>query len=44
MDRDRINAKVMADKRLAGDGMDPGKMPFDVRRMSYGGFEIFVDV
>ena len=43
-DRDRINAKVMADKRLAGDGMDPGKMPFDVRRMSYGGFEIFVDV
>ena len=43
-DRDRINAKVMADKRLGGDGMDPNKMPFDVKRMSYGGFEMFVDL
>ncbi len=41
-DRDKINAKVMADKRLSG--MDPNKMPFDLKRMSYGGFEIFVDV
>ncbi|MGE0153260.1 MAG: DUF1428 domain-containing protein [Reyranellaceae bacterium] len=42
-DRDKINAKVMADKRLS-DGMDPNKMPFDLKRMSYGGFEVFVDV
>jgi uncharacterized protein YbaA (DUF1428 family) len=39
--RDRVNAKVMKDKRLA-DMMDPKKMPFDVERMAYGGFEIFV--
>src|SRR3981189_1713131 len=36
--RDRVNAKVMADKRLAG--MMAGKsMPFDGKRMIYGGFE-----
>jgi uncharacterized protein YbaA (DUF1428 family) len=32
--RDRVNAKVMADKRLAGNSM-----PFDGKRMIYGGFE-----
>ena len=41
-DRDRINAKVMKDPRLA-KMMDPKVMPFDHRRMSYGGFKIFVD-
>jgi uncharacterized protein YbaA (DUF1428 family) len=40
--RDRVNAKVMKDPRLAE--MMKGKvMPFDVRRMAYGGFEILVD-
>ena len=39
--RDKINAKVMADKRLM---MDPKKMPFDAKRMSCGGFKTFVDV
>src|ERR1700709_2002949 len=39
--RDRVNAKVMADKRLAG--MMTGKsMPFDGKRMIYGGFESLV--
>jgi uncharacterized protein YbaA (DUF1428 family) len=39
--RDRVNAKVMADKRLAG--MMAGKsMPFDGKRMIYGGFESLV--
>lgn len=42
-DRDRINAKVMKDPRLA-DMMDPKTMPFDVKRMVYGGFKILVDV
>jgi uncharacterized protein YbaA (DUF1428 family) len=41
-DRDRINAKVMKDKRLA-KMMDPKAMPFDMKRMSYGGFKILVD-
>jgi uncharacterized protein YbaA (DUF1428 family) len=38
--RDRINAKVMADPRLKMDGT---AMPFDMKRMSYGGFKVFVD-
>src|SRR6185436_14337901 len=35
--RDAVNAKVMADPRLA-DMMDPKAMPFDAKRMIYGGF------
>ena len=40
--RDKIIAKVMKDPRLA-DFMDPKKVPFDGKRMIYGGFELFVD-
>lgn len=36
--RDRINAKVMADPRLA-DMMDPKAVPFDAKRMIFGGFK-----
>ena len=39
--RDRVNAKVMKDKRIAG--MDPKDMPFDGKRMIYGGFKIIVE-
>ena len=39
--RDRVNAKVMADPRLA-DMMDSNAMPFDAERMVYGGFETLV--
>jgi uncharacterized protein YbaA (DUF1428 family) len=39
--RDRVSAKVMADKRLA-DMMNPKSLPFDGKRMIYGGFEGFV--
>src|SRR6187549_3808998 len=35
--RDRVNAKVMKDPRLA-KMIDPKAMPFDCKRMSYGGF------
>lgn len=42
-DRDRVNAKVMSDERLTGDGMDHKDMPFDMKRMTYGGFEILVE-
>ncbi len=40
--RDRINAKAMADPRLA-KLCDPKKMPFDCKRMACGGFKVFVD-
>ncbi len=40
--RDRVNAKVMKDPRLA-KMMDPKAMPFDMKRMSYGGFKILVE-
>jgi uncharacterized protein YbaA (DUF1428 family) len=39
--RDRVNRLVMKDPRLAAM-MEPGAMPFDVRRMSYGGFRVLV--
>jgi uncharacterized protein YbaA (DUF1428 family) len=39
--RDRVNAKVMKDKRIT-QGMDPANMPFDCSRMSYGGFKVMV--
>ncbi len=40
--RDRVNAKVMAEKRLA-DMMDIKSLPFDAKRMIYGGFESLVE-
>jgi len=40
--RDRVNKKVMKDKRLASM-MDPKGMPFDPKRMIYGGFKTLVD-
>lgn len=39
--RDRVNAKVMKDPRLM-EGLDPNKMPFDCKRMVYGGFKTIV--
>lgn len=42
-DRNRINKKVMADPRLAAM-MDPKTMPFDGKRMFWGGFKVFVDL
>ncbi|MCC7247007.1 MAG: DUF1428 domain-containing protein [Lysobacter sp.] len=38
--RDRVNAKVMADPRLAS--MDPKSMPFEGKRMFWGGFKTIV--
>jgi len=40
--RDAVMKKVMNDPAFAG--MDPKKMPFDAKRMIFGGFKIFVDV
>lgn len=41
--RDRVNAKVMKDPRMA-DMMDPNSMPFDAKRMIYGGFKVLIDL
>jgi uncharacterized protein YbaA (DUF1428 family) len=40
--RDQVNAKVMKDPRMA-KMMESKSMPFDVKRMVYGGFKILVD-
>ena len=40
--RDKVNAKVMSDKRLA-KMMDIKSVPFDAKRMIYGGFKVFVE-
>lgn len=40
--RDSVNAKVMADKRLA-HLMDPKALPFDGMRMFWGGFKGLVE-
>ena len=39
--RDKVNAKVMKDKRL--NGMDMKDMPFDGKRMIFGGFKVMVE-
>ena len=41
--RDRVNAKVMKDPRLA-EMMDMKDMPFDGKRMIWGGFETVVEL
>jgi uncharacterized protein YbaA (DUF1428 family) len=38
--RDKVNAKVMKDPRM---NMDPASMPFDGKRMIYGGFKTLVE-
>jgi uncharacterized protein YbaA (DUF1428 family) len=40
--RDKVNAKVMKDPRM-NEAMEGKAMPFDIKRMSFGGFKIFVE-
>lgn len=40
--RDKVNAKVMEDPRLAD--MDEKSVPFDGKRLIYGGFKVIVDI
>lgn len=40
--RDRVNAKVMKDPRI-NEGLDPKNLPFDMKRMAYGGFTTLVE-
>lgn len=39
--RDEVNAKVHTDKRM-NEMCDPNDMPFDCKRMAYGGFKTIV--
>ncbi|WP_104202844.1 DUF1428 domain-containing protein [Billgrantia saliphila] len=40
--RDQVNEKVMQDPRIAG--FDPKTMPFDMKRMFWGGFKAVVEL
>jgi uncharacterized protein YbaA (DUF1428 family) len=40
--RDEVNAKVIADPRLR-QTMEQGSMPFECKRMAYGGFQTLVE-
>lgn len=39
--RDEVNAKVMSDPEMNHKDWE-GKMPFDMKKFAYGGFEVFV--
>jgi uncharacterized protein YbaA (DUF1428 family) len=41
-ERNRVNKKVMNDPRIKADMAKP--MPFEVKRMAYGGFKTIVDL
>jgi len=41
--RDKVNAKVMKDPRM-NKLIEKGPMPFDMKRMAYGGFKSLVDL
>lgn len=41
--RDSVNKKVMSDPRLTSM-MDPKALPFDGKRMFFGGFKVIVDL
>jgi uncharacterized protein YbaA (DUF1428 family) len=40
--RNQVNKQVMKDERI--EKMMEGKIPFDVKRMLYGGFNVLVDM
>lgn len=41
--RDEVNAKVMEEMQKAEGGNKEFTMPFDLKRMAYGGFEVEVE-
>ncbi len=41
--RDQVNARVMKDPYMNPENQDLRDMPFDMKRMSYGGFKVLVD-
>jgi uncharacterized protein YbaA (DUF1428 family) len=43
-DRDKVNAKVMSDPRMNKLMENGAGMPFDMKRMAYGGFKSLIDM
>jgi uncharacterized protein YbaA (DUF1428 family) len=41
--RDEVNGKVMAQMNERYEGQEAMSMPFDMKRMAYGGFEVVVE-
>ena len=41
--RDQVNAKVMKDPAMSPEAWKDKPMPFDMKRMAYGGFKAIVD-
>ncbi len=41
--RDEVNAKVMKDPFMSAPEQKDQEMPFDLKRMAYGGFEVIVE-
>lgn len=41
-DRNRVNKKVMSDPLMATECGDPNNMPFDLKKMAFGGFKVIV--
>jgi alkaline phosphatase len=42
--RDRVNAKVMAEMQKQAEKEKSRPMPFDMKKMSFGGFKVVVDI
>lgn len=42
--RDQVNAKVMKDPLMSAENWKDKPMPFDMKRMAYGGFEVLVSM
>lgn len=41
--RDEVNAKVMSDPSMTPDAMKDQPMPFEMNKMTYGGFQAIVE-
>ncbi len=41
--RDRVNARVMKDPLMSPEAFKDKPMPFDMKRMAYGGFKVLVE-
>ena len=41
--RDEVNARVMADPEMSPEAFKGKRMPFDMKRMAYGGFKVIVE-
>lgn len=42
--RDQVNAKIMKDPMMSDSGWKDKPMPFDMKRMAYGGFKAIVEL